>query len=153
MASSAKTTPAISKQKSKESVNTVGNISGKLLLTICSANLLRDVDTFGKQDPFVTLNLAEQFWSWKSKVVESGGKTPNWNETVEIPVKNQEQDMLLKVMDDDLGSLEEMVCSALVPIKSLCVSNGFDGDIKLDFKGKDSGTIRLKATFEPDKSP
>ena len=122
-------------------------------MTICSANLKRDVDTFGKQDPFVTLSLAEQFWNWKSKVIESGGKTPNWNETVEIPIKNQEQDMLLKVMDDDLGSLEEMVCSALVPIKSLCASAGFDGDIKLDFKGKDSGTIRLKASFVPDKSP
>ena len=79
------------------------NVPGVLTLTIGTAELTRDVDTFGKQDPFVELNLYNQFWSWKSKVVESGGKTPTWNETVIIPIKNQKQNLTIKVLDDDLG--------------------------------------------------
>ena len=89
---SPKKSPAPPKKK-----KTKKNEPGNLTLTIGTANLERDVDIIGKQDPFIELNLYNQFWSWKSKVIESGGKTPTWNETVEIPVKNQNQMLTIKV--------------------------------------------------------
>ena len=148
--SSQKTTPAVTKQKTKELDE---NPSGNLTLTIGSAELKRDVDTFGKQDPYIRLHLYDQFWDWKSKIVESGGKTPTWNETVEIPIKNQDQNLTIKVMDDDLGDAKEMVCSAAILVRTLCVKGGFQEDIQLEFQGKDAGTITIKASFAPDKSP
>ena len=62
-----------------------------------TANLTRDVDFIGKQDPFVELNIFDQFWSWRSKTVESGGKTPTWNETVTIPVKSQAHALSIRI--------------------------------------------------------
>ena len=152
VASSTKTTPAVTKQKTKE-FKEISVLTGVLKVVIGSAKLKRDVDTFGKQDPYVRLHLYDQFWDWKSKVVESGGKEPTWNETVEIPIKRQDQDLTIKVMDDDLGDAKEMVCGANIKVETLCVSGGFSEDIQLDFKGKDAGTITIKADFVPDKSP
>ena len=86
-------------------------------------------------------------------MVESGGKNPTWNETVEIQIKNQNQDLTIKIMDDDLGDAKEMVCGANIKVKTLCVTGGFNEDIQLEFKGKDAGTITIKADFVPDKSP
>lgn len=54
------------------------------------ADLVRDVDIIGKQDPFVELSLQDSDWTWKSKTIESGGKAPVWNETVEVEVKSFE---------------------------------------------------------------
>ena len=85
------------------------NVPGVLTLTIGTANLERDVDILGKQDPFVELNLYNQFWSWKSKTVESGGKTPTWNETLTVPIKNQKQQLTIKIQDADLGGNYELV--------------------------------------------
>ena len=56
-------------------------------------------------------------------------------------------------MDDDLGDAKEMVCGANIKVQTLCVSGGFSEDIQLEFKGKDGGTITIKADFVPDKSP
>ena len=47
VASSTKTTPAVTKQKTKE-FNEISNHSGVLNVVIGSAKLKRDVDTFGK---------------------------------------------------------------------------------------------------------
>ena len=94
---------------------------GTLTLTIGTANLTRDVDLIGKQDPFVELNLYTQFWSWKSEVIESGGKTPTWNQTTEIPIKNQNQDMTIKIMDQDLAGNAELVAQTEIVVSDLCV--------------------------------
>ena len=61
---------------------------GTLELFIKEANLDRDVDIIGKQDPYVELILPGQGWTWKSQVIDSGGKKPEWNETVSIEVKS-----------------------------------------------------------------
>ena len=66
-------------------------------MTLGTANLTRDVDYIGKQDPFVELNIFNQFWSWTSKTIESGGKTPTWNETVTIPVKSQASPLSIRI--------------------------------------------------------
>ena len=78
----------LSKQPSKEKATKDSSGKGTLTLTVEEAKLTRDVDIIGKQDPFVELNLYNQFWSWKSKVIESGGKTPKWNETVIININS-----------------------------------------------------------------
>ena len=114
---------------------------GTLTLHVIQANLERDVDMVGKQDPFVELSLPSQSWSWKSKVVESGGKTPAWNETVEIEVKSFGQKLEIKIRDEDLGGSSEAVCQAELDIAALCQASGFDGWVPCTYNDKAAGQI------------
>ena len=79
---------------------------------------------FGKQDPFVELHLYSQYWTWKSKIIESGGKTPVWNETVSVDVKTATQNLTLKVLDEDLGGAKDTVCTGEVALTELCREGG-----------------------------
>ena len=63
------------------------------------------------------LNIFDQFWSWRSKTVESGGKTPTWNETVTIPVKSQAHALVIKIEDEDLGGSHEAVAATEIAFK------------------------------------
>ena len=55
------------------------------------------------------LKLQAQGWTWKSKVHESGGKAPCWNETVSIDVKSLADTLVLKVCDEDIGGTQELI--------------------------------------------
>jgi len=99
---------AISKKASKEEVKKPTG-KGTLTITVKEAKLTRDTDIIGKQDPFVCLDLYSQFWSWKSKVIESGGKEPVWNEQVSVDVNTARQKLNIAVKDEDLGDTSETI--------------------------------------------
>jgi len=58
------------------------NINCKLKITLEKATFLKDADFMGKQDPFVKIVCAGV--TYKTKVIEEGGKNPVWNETFEM---------------------------------------------------------------------
>ena len=58
------------------------NINCKLSITLQKASYLHDADLFGKQDPFVVIECAGK--TYKTKVIDGGGKNPVWNETFEL---------------------------------------------------------------------
>ena len=58
------------------------NINCKLKITLEKATFLHDADMFGKQDPFVKITCSGI--TYKTKVIEEGGKNPVWNETFEM---------------------------------------------------------------------
>ena len=58
------------------------NAVGSLQLTIFQGKLLRDTEAIGKMDPFATIKLNGQFFT--TKVDNDGGKTPSWNQMIEI---------------------------------------------------------------------
>jgi Ca2+-dependent lipid-binding protein len=51
-------------------------------LQIIEGKLLRDTEIIGKMDPFVTLEYSGK--KYRTKVHESGGKLPKWQEFIEI---------------------------------------------------------------------
>lgn len=51
--------------------------TGTLKLTIVEARLDRDVETFGKMDPYVVVENRMQ--KFRTKEHTDGGKTPVWN--------------------------------------------------------------------------
>ena len=57
--------------------------NGKLTLTAVEAKLTRDLDTFGKQDPFVEMSVPQLSWEWKCKADDGAGKDPKWNKTAD----------------------------------------------------------------------
>ena len=111
------------------------------------AKLQRDVDMVGKQDPFVELELGK--WEWKSKVIQSGGKNPVWNETVEIPVEKFDKKLEIKVKDEDIGS-SETVCEAKIEIGDFCKQASCEKAVPLEHKGKATGgEIHFSAEWKP----
>ena len=55
------------------------DVVGLLHVKICSANLTRDTETFGKMDPFVEFSI-DGGLIHKTAVKDEAGKTPVWNE-------------------------------------------------------------------------
>jgi len=58
------------------------NINCKLKITIVRAHFKKDADFIGKQDPFVEIQCAGK--TYKTKVIEEGGKDVEWNEIFEM---------------------------------------------------------------------
>jgi Ca2+-dependent lipid-binding protein len=46
--------------------------------------LTRDIETFGKMDPFVQITYNGN--TYKTPTHQDGGKAPKWNHTIEIPI-------------------------------------------------------------------
>ena len=85
------------------------NPNCKLKLTIVSAQYLKDADTFGKQDPFVKVECAT--YTYKTRVLEEGGKTPVWNEEFGMREVSREVDQngSLVLTTFDSGVMDEFL--------------------------------------------
>jgi len=71
--------------------------SGKLVLHIIEAKLIRDTEAIGKMDPYIVINMREQ--RFRTKEATDQGKTPLWNERFELDVKYIGDDIFLQVFD------------------------------------------------------
>ena len=71
-----------------------------LKITVVHAKLTKDVDAFGKQDPYCKITYMGT--PFKTRVHENGGKNPVWNQTFEIRVGSISDDLLIEVKDDDV---------------------------------------------------
>jgi len=152
---------SVTKKASKEVVKKTSG-KGTLTITVKDAKLTRDTDIIGKQDPFVCLDLYSQFWSWKSKVIESGGKEPVWDEQVTVDVNTTKQKLNISVKDEDLGDSVETIGSTEIDLEQLTSKKDSDQWISLQFEGKDVGKIHFitawadevpAADNKPKKSP
>ena len=65
--------------------------AGQLQLKIISAKLSVDVESFGKQDPYLTCMYLGQ--KHKTGVHEGGGKTPAWNHTFDLAIGDTSDEM------------------------------------------------------------
>jgi len=88
-------------------------IDGNVSVTVMTAALTRDLDTFTKMDPkcemeFVNL---EEFWEpekYTSKAHEAGGKNPTWNEKFEARLRldntqlTAKSGVVFRVVDEDV---------------------------------------------------
>jgi len=96
---------------------------GKLNLTIKEAKLTHDTDSFGNMDPYVSLSLREQ--TFKTKVLQSGGAKPVWNESFDFDVKYIGDNLKLTVFDKDVTS-DDRLGEVLIKVSALCANNGVD---------------------------
>ena len=120
--------------------------SGSLALTVIEARLTRDVETFGKMDPYVKIISRQQ--NFKTNVKDGAGKTPVWNQTFNIDVKYVGDDLTIQVYDEDVGS-DDVVGVATIKLSALCVNNGIDEWFQVAHKGKSAGQVHLKSVWKP----
>ena len=93
--------------------------TGKLHLTVIEAKLDRDVELFGKMDPYVVIKYRNA--TIKTKEHTDGGKTPKWNETHQLDVKYIGDDITLDIVDSELVGSDEVIGSATIKLSSMCV--------------------------------
>ena len=86
-----------------------------------SAKLTRDVETFGRMDPYVTCEYLGQ--KYKTIIHEDGAKNPVWNHTFNIPIGSTSDDMQFYVKDNDVVGATE-IGSAIIKASSFCINNG-----------------------------
>ena len=74
---------------------------GIIVLTAIGAQLTRDMDTFGSQDPYCVIRVGER--EFKTEVDEKEGLAPKWNKVFEIEWF-KEKVVEVEIMDEDPGS-------------------------------------------------
>ena len=70
-----------------------------LIIKPISAILTKDMDLFGKMDPYVVCIVGQE--KKRTKTHQGGGKKPNWTDT--LTFSSQSQLMKVQVYDDDFG--------------------------------------------------
>lgn len=119
-------------------------------MTIIEGKLTRDVEMFGKQDPYVKLEYLGI--KYKTKVHESGGKTPAWNETFVIPLGSISDELHIECKDDDVVGAK-MIGSTNIKASALCFNNGVRDWFTFSYEGNSIGQILLSTKFVPKNQP
>ena len=129
----------------------MASTKGTLSVQILEARLERDVETFGRMDPYVCVQYRHQHM--RTKTNEDGAKEPAWqDEIMEIDVKYIGDDMNIQIKDENMMCDDELIGEATVKVSSLCVNGGLDDWWPVAYKGKHAGSLHLKSTWNPDST-
>ena len=112
-----------------------------MCLVVHEAKLYRDTEQFGQMDPFVQLTTSEGA-KHRTRVLQDAGKSPKWNQLLEIPTRITEQ-VKVTVYDEDI-MMDDFVGECMLSVKEVCAM----GDSKprwfdLNYEGKKSAEIML----------
>lgn len=119
---------------------------GLLHINVVQGRLTRDVEAFGKQDPYVKITYLGT--KYKTRVHESGGKTPVWNQAFDINIGSISDDIHFEVKDNDtIGAT--VIGTATIKASSLCFNNGVRDWFTFEYKGRSIGQILLETKFTP----
>lgn len=105
----------------------VHNLTGQLVITVCVARNLASVRTFGKQDPYCSVQIGKQKQRTRSCV--GGNINPTWNETFifALDPTDKEQDFI-RIKIKDCGKItDSSIGRADIKITELVKTIGQDG--------------------------
>lgn len=120
-------------------------MSAELHFRIVSARNLKDVQTFGRQDPYVKVTVGNR--QFKTKVHDNGGTTPYWNEKFVFQVRDPQLNQVhLEVKDKDLAS-SKFIGECRIPISMFSHGQVVDQWFALNrgHHGKSAGEINIRA--------
>lgn len=127
-------------------------LQGRLTVTVVRAKSLKNKEMIGKSDPYAVAYVRVLF-KFKTRVIDNN-LNPEWNETFEFDVEDQEtQSLVVKVMDEDVGS-DKFLGIAVYPLIKLKVEEtteltlsltpALDMDNRKDEKDRGSVTLTVK---------
>ncbi|KAI3689564.1 hypothetical protein L2E82_47525 [Cichorium intybus] len=93
--------------------------TGKLQVLLVNAKGLHDTEFFNKMDPYVIITCRTQ--EQKSNVASGQGSSPEWNETFVFSVSGDVPELVLKIKDSDVGTEDDFVGEAKIPLATLFV--------------------------------
>ena len=120
---------------------------GTLTLTVMDAQLERDVGTADDlvMDPYVVITNRQH--AVRTRTIEDGGKTPCWNEVIQLSVERISDDILLRVMDENVGANSE-IGSCSIKLAAMAVQGGLENWWNIVWDNKVVGKIHLKGEWE-----
>ncbi len=108
--------------------------------------MTRDVEVFGKQDPYVKISYlgSEQ----RTRIHENAGKAPVWNQTFNFQIASVADDFKFEVKDNDTFGAT-LIGAATIKASSFCINNGVRDWFTFEFKGRSVGQILMASKFTP----
>ena len=124
---------------------------GMLTIKAVHGKLTRDLETFGKQDPYVKITYMGT--PYKTRVHENGGKNPVWNQEFTFRIGSTSDDILVECKDDDtIGA--KMIGKSTIKASAFCINNGVREYFTVtDNYGKSVGQILFETKYVPDNKP
>ena len=119
---------------------------GTLRIEVIEARLTRDTEAVGQMDPYCVIETGEQ--KFQTRILEGAGKTPKWNQAFNIEVKDTDDDISIKVLDEDVRN-DDVVGGATFKISSLCSEGGFNRWLPIYYEDAEAGDINLKCVWTP----
>jgi hypothetical protein len=117
-----------------------------LKLELVEAKLTRDVEIFGKMDPYVIIRTPYQ--EWRSKTCNSGGKFPRWNlQNFFAQERGLLSDVKIICMEEDLLK-STLIGETEIPMAVFCKGDGVDLWVEIFWKKGSAGKIRFKSTYK-----
>eukprot|EP01029_Cantina_marsupialis_P015321 TRINITY_DN335_c0_g1_i1.p1 TRINITY_DN335_c0_g1~~TRINITY_DN335_c0_g1_i1.p1 ORF type:complete len:399 (-),score=160.10 TRINITY_DN335_c0_g1_i1:312-1508(-) len=117
----------------------------KLQVTLVEAINLRDVQSFGKQDPYGIVRLGSTWF--KTKVHKDGGKKAFWNETFDLPAR-LDCNVKIEVNNKNVTD-KEKIGECEVPISQFLHGGVVDAWYELFHGKKKAGQVHLRCQFSP----
>jgi len=127
---------------------------GKLTLTVHRAENLRDVQTFGKQDPYVEIKFAE--YLYKTRVHEKAGSFPIWNQDFLLNVDHPQSEQISFLVYDKEPLLDNKIARIDLSIGKLLLKKGREqllGLVFWDNFTKIGGDLYVTAKYEGTGAP
>lgn len=107
---------------------------------------LKDVEVFGRSDPYAVLSIAEQ--KQRSKTIHDGGKSPVWNESFLFEIPDGPHELEIAVFDQEKHGGDEAMGTVTIPLGKVFVerqiptskfkvqrpSGKLDGELELGLK-------------------
>jgi len=122
-------------------------MEGTLQVKVLKAELLYNMDWFGKMDPYAVLKLNDQ--SSQTTVKKGAGKTPSWYETLAFRAKEGDT-IRVDIFDKDFIKSDDLVGQGCFEIKDILLPNK-DVTVKLYLKASNyAGEVFLQTKFFPD---
>ncbi|XP_076930684.1 16 kDa phloem protein 2-like [Bidens hawaiensis] len=125
---------------------------GKLQVLLVNAKGLQDTDFFTKMDPYVTIICRTQ--EQKSNVASGQGSSPEWNETFVFSLTgDEEQELVIKIKDSDVGSEDDIVGEAKIPLEPLFLARSIPPTpYNVVINDQFCGEVKVGLEFIPDET-
>ncbi|CAO3639100.1 unnamed protein product [Cunninghamella echinulata] len=124
-----------------------------LIVTAVGADLFKDVDKLGTQDPFLqaTLNLEDENCFKKTRSHEDGGKTPQWDQYFSFDY-NGEPYLYIEVLDKE-ADFDKVIGFSAIPLNQIRSQGAVNGLFKIyNNKQEETGNVHLVVQFDGARS-
>ncbi|KAI8143911.1 C2 domain-containing protein [Fennellomyces sp. T-0311] len=125
--------------------------SSALTLTVHSATNLKNVETLGKQDPYLRFSYDfSDSKSWQQTfVAKDAGKNATWNQTFQLPPPGAAPDLFIEVMDEEKGA-DELIGFAAIPLRQIAQGQALSAAFQIyTVKSEAAGEVQLTFSTHP----
>ncbi|KAI3847527.1 hypothetical protein MKW98_011044 [Papaver atlanticum] len=125
--------------------------SGTLDVVLISAKGLENTDYLCNMDPYAVLTLRTQ--EKKSSVAAGKGSDPEWNESFVFTVSEGASELVIKLLDSDAGTEDDVVGEATIPLEPVFEGGSVPEAVYNVVKDQEyCGEIKLSLVFRSEES-